>query len=642
MTIYYLSFTLSPVQDFVSSARTTRDLWTGSYLLSWLTGHAIKAIGCENLILPSISVNHSLLEAINGKLNTKSISQAMPPFLVPIIPNTFIAKVEDQEIAKTCENAVRNEWLKICESVHQRLKNRLRSTEYGNPWDAFWNEQVKNYWDIQVVTVPIDEAESQQPPLVPKNLEGFQRGLRYLGRLASAKKQIRHFPRHEIYKASNGKLVEDTRPKCSMFGSMAQMGTIAVRGESQMFLSRDFWDGARKLLTTESARLQKKDRLCSVALVKRFAWSCYFKPAFNHIDFNFPDVDTICAAQWLQDSKIDTFEQHEERSEKDEGSGEKNWSGHWLRWKKRDEGRDNDRFDGVEPCPSDESWKRIEKCKDKEIAGAVPRYYAALLLDGDKMGKAINACKNEGELKKFSTALGEYASKTVVESIEKYLGKLIYAGGDDVLALLPAEHALICAKELADAYSELDFPHRDTCKPYCTVAIAIAHYKTPLNVVLRELRDSEKDGKKAGGDCLALTIMRRSGEQTTNVVKREHIDKLKTFVEWFSDKKPVKNAAGTTNSIGETDRWVYRFRQELDALPDSQEAIHAELGRLLGRAELHDKSSRKAAFENFYSICQAQAQDKNKLEPNESAKATGERFAKLVQSASFIARDGGR
>ena len=639
MTKYYLSFTLSPVQDFVSAARTTRDLWTGSYLLSWLTGHAIKAVGCGNLILPSISEKHPLLEAINGKLNTKSINQATPTFLVPTIPNTFIAKIEDQEMAKACENAVRKEWLIICESVHQHLKDRFRSTEYCDHWDAFWNEQVRNYWDIQVVDAPIDEAESQQPPLVPKSLEAFQRGLRYLGRLASAKKQIRHFPWHEIYK-SNGRLVEDTRPKCAMFGSMAQMGTIALRGESQMLLNRQFWDDARTEVTIEGARLQKKDRLCAVALVKRFAWGCYFKPRFKKSvnvgameSFDFPDIDTICAAQWLANSGIDTTESRDDQNQQ-------YWSGHWLRWENNSTEDRDDSVDGPEPCPSVETWAQITWGKGKEIAGAVPRYYAALLLDGDKMGVAINDCKNEGELKKLSTALGEYASKTVVESIEKYLGKLIYAGGDDVLALLPAEHALICAKELADAYSDLDFPHCYTGKPHCTVAIAIAHYKTPLNIVLRELRDSEKIGKKAGGDCLALTIMRRSGEQTTNVTKREHIDKLKTFVEWFSDKKQFKNVEGTRNAIGETDRWVYRFRQELASLPDSQEAIKAELGRLLGRAELHDKSSRKVAFENFYSICQAQ--DKDKPEHNEPAKATGERFAQLVQSASFIARDGGR
>ncbi|MDQ3773077.1 MAG: hypothetical protein M3461_01130 [Pseudomonadota bacterium] len=34
-----LHFTLGPVQGFVAQARRTRDLWGGSFLLSWLFRH---------------------------------------------------------------------------------------------------------------------------------------------------------------------------------------------------------------------------------------------------------------------------------------------------------------------------------------------------------------------------------------------------------------------------------------------------------------------------------------------------------------------------------------------------------------------------------------------------------------------------
>src|SRR5204862_886589 len=33
----FLSFALGPVQPFIEAARTVRDLWTGSMILSWLT-----------------------------------------------------------------------------------------------------------------------------------------------------------------------------------------------------------------------------------------------------------------------------------------------------------------------------------------------------------------------------------------------------------------------------------------------------------------------------------------------------------------------------------------------------------------------------------------------------------------------------
>ena len=38
----YFTFQLGPVQSFIESARTVRDLWTGSFILSWLTVTALK------------------------------------------------------------------------------------------------------------------------------------------------------------------------------------------------------------------------------------------------------------------------------------------------------------------------------------------------------------------------------------------------------------------------------------------------------------------------------------------------------------------------------------------------------------------------------------------------------------------------
>jgi len=38
----FLAFSLGPVQSFIESAVSLRDLWSGSYILSWLTWHAMK------------------------------------------------------------------------------------------------------------------------------------------------------------------------------------------------------------------------------------------------------------------------------------------------------------------------------------------------------------------------------------------------------------------------------------------------------------------------------------------------------------------------------------------------------------------------------------------------------------------------
>ena len=66
-------FTLGPVQGFVSQARRTRDLWAGSFLLSYLSGHAMKAIidAGGTIVFPKVSeadtITDPLLAAILKK-----------------------------------------------------------------------------------------------------------------------------------------------------------------------------------------------------------------------------------------------------------------------------------------------------------------------------------------------------------------------------------------------------------------------------------------------------------------------------------------------------------------------------------------------------------------------------------------------
>ena len=54
----FLLVQIGPVQEFIAQARTMRDLWSGSYLLSWLVAHGIKAVtdgvGPDCILFPSL------------------------------------------------------------------------------------------------------------------------------------------------------------------------------------------------------------------------------------------------------------------------------------------------------------------------------------------------------------------------------------------------------------------------------------------------------------------------------------------------------------------------------------------------------------------------------------------------------------
>ena len=112
---------------------------------------------------------------------------------------------------------------------------------------------------------------------------------------------------------------------------------------------------------------------------------------------------------------------------------------------------------------------------------------------------------------------------------DKYPGRLIYAGGDDVFALVPLardsaqENEPLTVLQLVDMlqqrYHEIVSDAVDGKERKETVTastgIAIAHHFTSLSYVRRASKEAEKLAKKAyGRNSLVVTVLRRSGEQT--------------------------------------------------------------------------------------------------------------------------------
>jgi CRISPR-associated protein Cmr2 len=223
------------------------------------------------------------------------------------------------------------------------------------------------------------------------------------------------------------------------------------------------------------------------------------------------------------------------------------------------------------------------------IAGVPPeRYYALVLLDGDRMGAWLTAGDPEARLtfleswhpavaaevkKRSSHVLDRYISamrppsparhvfisralngfaihlaRLIVE--EHYNGKLLYAGGDDLLAMVAVDDLLKVLMALRCVYSgiapgddvELKDPlgrprfrpevrrGRDHvllggesrrqllrmmgCRATLSAGAVIAHYSAPLGAVLRELRAAERRAKARDGggrDAFSVTLMKRAG-----------------------------------------------------------------------------------------------------------------------------------
>ncbi len=231
----------------------------------------------------------------------------------------------------------------------------------------------------------------------------------------------------------------------------------------------------------------------------------------------------------------------------------------------------------------------LEKALEEVLGSRPETYYAFIMMDGDRMGAwlsgqgegesyrlpfestwhpqvrcAVDARHPTGDINDYrkasrpasparhmaiSSALNGFSlhvARYVVEEVGK--GKLIYAGGDDVLAMVSVDDLLSVMFLLRLAYGGLfpvasenqerareltglrsadfelggGFVRRDGVlyrmmghRATASAGAVVAHYQAPLGQVLRTLRAAEQRAKNAGGrDAFAITLLKRSGGAT--------------------------------------------------------------------------------------------------------------------------------
>jgi CRISPR-associated protein Cmr2 len=199
----------------------------------------------------------------------------------------------------------------------------------------------------------------------------------------------------------------------------------------------------------------------------------------------------------------------------------------------------------------------------------------------------------------ISAALNDFSLAVVPHVVEQeHLGRVIYAGGDDVMAMLPVADLLPAMQRLRVAYAGHDPAHeagdfsRDGLRLHkgfaflregqgrrqrlmrmmgelatASAGAVVAHHQAPLGAVLRELRVAEARAKGAGGrNAFTLTVVKRSGGALTVTAKwgepTELLDALRAFLA----------------SEGVSRRAVYNSLDWIKDLPDDDPAM---LGALL-------------------------------------------------------------
>jgi CRISPR-associated protein Cmr2 len=160
----------------------------------------------------------------------------------------------------------------------------------------------------------------------------------------------------------------------------------------------------------------------------------------------------------------------------------------------------------------------------------------------------------------------------VNEVILKNQGRTIYAGGDDVLAILPATHALDAATELCDLYKLSFAATKAASSATISGALIYAPFHTSLQELVRSghqlLDDVAKD--RTGRDALAISLVLGSG---TNAVwsapwpvirgMQPGCPGLKTVLQRFSSQEKDPQGQPAFNSS-----FLYGLRQQFTKLLD--------------------------------------------------------------------------
>jgi CRISPR-associated protein Cmr2 len=473
-----LIFSLGPVQSFIATARRAQDLWLGSRLLSELIHAGIKAAqeADAQLIYPA--------------------SEALKDDRESGLPNKFVARCADGETARHAAQAAAKKIKETWNDRVNKVQEHLRIAKDHPIWTRQTNPDhlLEIYW----AAVPWPEGRPYGQVYAEAN------------HMLAARKNLRDFVQ-----------VEEPGRKCSLCGERQALGRLSDKPAEQ----------------------KPNEYLCAVCAVKRFGatargaeekfpstssvattpfvsamlehWSA---PEVLQAFYGFKSALRDLEALHPTDKNVLTRSAHPEAIPSLMGKGEaaiRSLDGDlYFADTFQPDGRLKNDYDFEEVLgvleKADVAGKTLEALREAvlEKTGQRPTpYYAVLLMDGDRMGQLLAGVQNVEEHQGISQALFLFASQEVPRIVEEeHPGRLVYAGGDDVLAFLPVSHVLAAAQELETAFA------RALAGGTLSAGIAIAHHLSPLQAVLDEARAAEhaaKDDYNRKALCVAL--LRRSG-----------------------------------------------------------------------------------------------------------------------------------
>lgn len=581
---HILIFSIGPVQSFISQARKTQDLYGGSRLLSHLCLAAIDFAKSKNIeiIFPFID----------------ETAKSIPNRFVGILKNT--EGVDIQKLGEDIEQAVQDEFVKI-------VNGTLDYYKIGHI-NGF-KEQIENHLDINWLFYPIetnyetDYAEAEKWLGAVKNIRIFKQNPEK-GRKCTldGERNVK------IYRLGEGEKAKDL-----LYSKLFQNeGDVWIVGDNSKI---------------PLSMLGNGEGISAVSFVKRA-----FEKNETRKEPDFPSTARISLMNSLKkiwnngDEGIKALVEYQNEfmgtTFDEQLFFEENLN--------KDYFKKNGYASLINKLPQIELRYKLFKEYLRKRQLDLQKYYALIVFDGDNMGKLISGefLNDKTVLPQFqahtSKLLSEYA-KWADNYLDDPKGKTVYAGGDDFLGFVNLTYLYEAIQELYDKFKcsvsqplkeEFEGNIHEDFEFTFSAGIAIAHYKTPLSIVLKKAREMEHIAKEKGDrDAFAIAVLKHSGESHETVFKWENLQNLK----YVHEQLQAENFSNTfikniQLELGDFEGNFKNPKNDFVKIGVGEQIAKKEIKRLIKRSQMNFDLSEKSMQDSVLTVFEKSANFENFVE----------------------------
>ena len=562
MTQYVLTLSIGPVQEFIASARRSRDLWSGSWLLSEMAKAAAKSLfeAGAQMVFPFVD------EATKDRL--EPCDRMDDNFSVGNKIQVQVDAADDADVRDLVEQAKAAAQSRF-ETIARQALRELQAPQDLNVTlrNEIWQMQLNDYLEIQATWARITE-------------KGYSDASQRAASALTARKATRDFTPAHAADAWDKRFM---LPKSSLDGARETVLLEKANGDA------DLSDVARRKLG-----LSRSEQLDCAGIVKRLGGNSE----------QFTPVTRVAADAWLQGLPENELSKlcnaYEPLIALNLATRVKGNQGIYadfpfdaqLLYRNRLDAALSDNKNNADVSEKLSNLKNALKPIWHKY-GEPCSYWAMLLADGDRMGELLDKAKTIEEHQEITEALSTFA-ESVPAKMRDFRAQCVYAGGDDVLGFVALDKAVDCADALRQAFSACLKKVSDVLKaektPTLSVGLAICHISTPLGNVRRLAKHAEKVAKGDNYPAdqqrngLGITLSVRSGSDSDWRVQWSDEAGLAAFEKWkkwYREKK-------ISSRIAYDSRYIF-MRTDFSPSNDLSSELHqnirqAEFARMLDKA----------------------------------------------------------